>query len=156
MAKYPEGFVIYRATNDGKGAASQWSLGSQKDCVFLEMSNQKGKDANGNALFDWKNKLRFKLGTVDIGEILAVLIGLKDGIGPFDTSAQKFKGLYHQNQAGNAILYLGRDKNGRLQIYLSIKRGNEKNVAKHSISEGESCILSTLLRRAIEVMYRWH
>ena len=155
MAEYSEGFVIYKAKVSGDGAASQWNLGSQKDCVFLEMANQKGKDANGNARFNWEDKLRFKLSETDIGEILAVLVGLKDGVGPFDTKTQKFKGLYHQNQAGNAILYFGKDKYGRLQIYLSLKRGNEKSVARHSISEGESCVLSTLLRRAIEIMYRW-
>ncbi|RLC89049.1 MAG: hypothetical protein DRJ03_00365 [Chloroflexi bacterium] len=153
--EFSKGFVLYKAKGDGNGAASQWNLGSQKDCVFLEMANQKGKDDKGNARFDWDNKIRFKLGEADIGEILAVLVGLQDGVGPFDTAKSKHKGLFHSNQSGNAILYFGKDEHGRFRIYLSVKRGDEKTVVQHAMSKGEACVLSTLLRRAVEVMYRW-
>jgi hypothetical protein len=153
--KFSQGFVLYKAKGDGNGAASQWNLGSKKDCVFLEMANQKGKDENNNARFDWDNKIRFKLGDADIGELLAVLVGLQDGIGPFDTTKNKHKGLFHSNQSGNAVLYFGKDEHGKFRIYLSVKRGDEKTVVQHAISKGEACVLSTLLRRAIEVMYRW-
>jgi len=156
MAKYPENFMIYKARNDGKGAASQWSLASKKDCIFLEMADQEGKDNSGNARFNWKNKIRFKLSETDIGEILAVMVGLKKGVGLFDSKTQKYKGLFHQSASANAILYFGVDRNNRLQVYLSVKRGNEKQACHHTISEGESCVLSTLLRRAIEVIYQWH
>jgi len=153
--KFSKGFVLYKAKGDGNGAASQWNLGSQKDCVFLEMANQKGKDENNNARFDWDNKIRFKLGEADIGEILAVLMGLQDGVGPFDAAKSKYKGLFHSNQSGNAILYFGKDEHKRFRIYLSVKRGDEKIVVQHAMSKGEACILSTLLRQAIEVMHRW-
>jgi len=153
--EFSKGFVLYKAKGDGNGAASQWNLGSKKDCVFLEMANQKGKDDDNNARFDWDNKIRFKLGDADIGELLAVLVGLQDGIGPFDASKGKHKGLFHSNQSGNAVLYFGKDEHGRFRIYLSVKRGEEKTVVQHAISKGEACVLSTLLRRAIEVMYRW-
>lgn len=153
--KYPQSFMLYKAKNDGNGAASQFTLGSQKDCVFLEMANQKGKDDNGNARFDWDNKIRFKLGESDIGEILTVLIGIKDGVGPFDSVKQRYKGLFHSNPNGNAVLYFGKDKGGTIHIYLSVKKGEEKNRVQHAISLGEACVLGTLLRRAIEVMYRW-
>lgn len=158
MAKeFSRGFVLYRARSDGDGAASQWNLGSDKDCVFLEMANQKqGKDDKGNARFDWENKVRFKLGENDIGELLAVLVGLQDGIGPFDVSKDKNKGLFHSNKNGNAILYFWKDEHKRFHIYLNVKKENEKTVVKHAISKGEACILSTLLRRAIEIIYRWH
>lgn len=153
--EFSQGFVLYKAKGDGNGAASQWNLGSKKDCVFLEMANQKGRDDNNNARFDWDNKIRFKLGDTDIGELLAVLVGLQDGVGPFDTSKNKHKGLFHSNQNGNAVLYFGRDEYGRFRIYLSVKRNNKKTVVQHTISNGEVCVLSTLLRRAIEIMYRW-
>ncbi len=121
------------------------------------MTKQKnGKDDNGNAHFDWENKIRFKLGEADIGEILAVLVGIQDGVGPFDSLKKKHKGLFHSNQTGNAILYFGKDENGRFRIYLSVKRGEEKSVVQHTISKGEACVLSTLLRRAIEIMYLWN
>lgn len=157
MAKeFSQPFMLYKAKNDGNGAASQWNLGSQKDCVFLEMANQMGKDDKGNARFDWDNKICFKLGEADIGEILAVLVGIQSGVGPFDSSSNKHKGLFHSNKSGNAILYFGKGENGIFRIYLSVKKGEEKIVVQHMISKGEACVLSTLLRRAIEVMYKWY
>lgn len=153
--RFSKGFVLYKARNDGNGAASQWNLGSDRECVFLEMANQKGKDDKDNARFDWDNKIRFKLGEADIGEILSVMAGLQPAVGPFDSTSGKHKGLFHSSQNGNAILYFGKDTNGRFRIYLSVKRGNEKTVVQHTISKGEACFLGTLLRRAVEVMYRW-
>lgn len=153
--RFSRGFVLYKARNDGNGAASQWNMGSDKDCVFLEMANQKGKDNKGHAQFDWENKIRFKLGEADIGELLAVLVGLQKSVGPFDTESGKHKGLFHSNPSGNAIMHFGKDDNGRFNIYLSVKKSGEKTVVRHTISKGEACCLSTLLRRALEVMYRW-
>lgn len=155
-SEFGKSCVFYKAQNEGNGSASQWNLGSNKDSVFLEMANQKGKDAKGNASFDWDNKIRFKLGISDIGEILAVLVGLQEGIGPIDPSKKKHKGLYHSNPKGNSILYFGKDNSGRFRIYISAKRGEEKTVVQHSITKGEACVLSTLLRRAIEIIYMWN
>ena len=152
---FSQAFMLYKARSDGNGAASQWNLGSKKDCVFLEMANQAGKDVKGNARFDWDNKIRFKLGDADIGEILAVLVGLQDGVGPLDTAKGKHKGLFHSNPNGNAVLYFGKDEHGKFRIYLSVKKGEGKTVVQHAISKGEACVLSTLLRRAVEVMYNW-
>ncbi len=153
--RFSKGFILYKPKKDGNGSASQWNLGSDKDCVFLEMSNQKDSDDNGNAKFDWDNKICFKLGESDIGEILAVLIGMQDSVGPFDSSKNKHKGLFHSNPKGNSILYFGKYDHGGFRIYLIAKKGEEKTVVQHNISKGEACILNTLLRRAIEVMYRW-
>lgn len=153
--EFSKSCVFYKAHNEGNGSASQWNLGSNKDSVFLEMANQKGKDNKGNANFDWDNKIRFKLGVSDIGELLAVLVGLQAGVGQFDTSKKKHKGLYHSNSNGNSILYFGKDDIGRFRIYLSAKRGDERTVVQHTITKGEACILSTLLRRAVEVIYMW-
>lgn len=153
--KFSKGFMLYKAQNNGNGSASQWNLGSEKDCVFLEMSNQTGKDDKGNARFDWDNKIRFKLGDADIGEIISVLVGVKDGVGPFDKDKEKYKGLFHSNPNGNSILYLGKDRNGILRICLSVKKDGNQIRVQHAITIGEACILNTLLRRAIEVMYGW-
>ncbi len=154
--RFSKGFMLYKARNSGDGAVSQWNIGSEKDCIFLEMANQKtGKDENGNARFDWDNKIRFKLGEADIGEILAVLAGVQNGVGPFDPTNQKHKGLFHSNKSGNAILRFGKDQNDRFGIYLSVKKDGEQSAINHYISKGEACVLGTLLRRAIEVMYRW-
>lgn len=155
--KFSKSFPLYKPKKNGDGAASQWNLGSDKECVFLEMANQKGKDEKGNARFDWDNKIRFKLVDADIGELLAVLVGLQKSVGPFDDKIDKHKGLFHSNQGGNAILHFGKDDHGRFNVYLSVKKSGEQNatVVRHAISKGEACVLSTLLRRALEVMYRW-
>jgi len=153
---FSENFVIYKARNNNDGAASQWNLSSSKDSVFLEMSNQKGFDDNKNPKFDWGNKIRFKLGVSDIGEILSVLRGSQRAVGPFDSAKQKHKGLFHSNQHGNSILYLGLDGNNNYKIYLSAKIGDDKTTVQHTISRGEASILETLLCQAVLAIYRWH
>ncbi len=157
MAKeFPENLMFYKAKKDGKGAASQWSLSSERNSVFLEMTNQVDFDDNKNAKFDWDNKIRFKLGVCDIGEIISVLVNMQQGVGPLDVTKNRHKGLYHSNEKGNAILYFGKDKKNEIfRIQLSVKRDGKQTVVKHAISKGEVCILNTLLCRAIEVMYRW-
>ncbi len=165
--RFSEPFTIYRAKPDGSGSASQWSLASKGYCVFLEMAHQDGKGTDGNASFDWENKIKFKLSETDLGEVLAVLSGIKRGVGPpvvhthnqVTTKVdgqQKHKGLYHSNEVGNAILHFGEDEYNNLRICLSVKRGENVDRVMHSMSQGEACVLHTLLRRAIEVMYRWH
>lgn len=153
--EFGKSFMLYKARNSGDGAASQFSLSSKKDCVFLEMANQVGRDDNDNAKFDWSNKIVFKLDEADIGEILSTLVEMQQAIGPFDPVKNKHKGLYHSNKHGNAILYLGKDEHQIFRIRLSTKRGEVKKVVQHTFTKGEACILSTLLRRAIEVMYMW-
>lgn len=153
---FSKNFELYKARGTGDGAASQWNLGSEKDCVFLEMANQTGKDKNGNASFDWGRKIRFKLGISDIGEILSVLVGLQKGVGQYDSDRGKFKGLFHSNNSGNAILYFGKDDAGRFGIRLSVKKDGDQTVVQHSMTKGEACVLSTLLSRAIEVIHLWN
>ena len=154
--EYSKAYMMYRAKNDDSGSASQWNLGSDKKCVFLEMANQLGKDDQGNAKFDWDNKLPFKMGVADIGELLATMVGMQGGVGTYDQSSGRYKGLYHSNKNGNAILKFEKNQNGRLNIQLSVKRDGVQSSVYHTISNGEACVLSTLLRRALEIMYRWN
>jgi len=152
--QYSENFVLYKARNDNSGAVSQWNIAGERDCVFLEMAKQKGKNENGNATFGWDDKIRFKLGDADIGELLAVLVGIQKGAGPLNDKGEH-KGLFHSNPKGNAVLYFGKDKAGVLRVHLSVKKGDEKVAIGHAITKGESCVLNTLLRQALVVMYRW-
>src|SRR5690606_2561671 len=65
--------------------------------IFWVITQQTGTDSNDNATFGWNDdnkKVIFKLGEVDIGEILAVLNGVKTQVG-------SDKGLFHQNDKGN-------------------------------------------------------
>lgn len=154
--KFSGQYKLYKAKNNGQGAASQWNLGSKKNRVFLEMAHQIGKDDKNNAKFDWSNKLIFQLGVADIGEILATMIGLQVGVGILDTTSGKHKGLYHSNEKGNAILRFDKTEGGRFHVRLSTQRDGKQEMINHSISSGEACVLSVLLRRAIEVIYGWH
>ena len=154
--QFTRSYVIYKPKKDGSGSASQWNISGERDCLFLEMSSQNGKNESGNPKFDWDNKIIFKLSESDIGEILAVLSGKQAGIGPFSTERGKHKGLFHSNQRGNAILGFARDESKAcFKIYLSAKRDGDKTACAHNITNGEACILETLLRRSVEILYKW-
>lgn len=144
--------TFYKPRQDGRGSASQWSIGSKNDCVFLEMAKQIGQDENGNARFDWPNKLKFKLDELDIGEILAVIYGRQTGIGP--KGEKGHKGLYHQNDRGNAILSLEESSDGgQAHSRLSVKIGEEQNFVQLSMRIPELCILKIFLENAIRKIY---
>lgn len=151
---FKKSFSVYRAKKTHDGTALQFDFNPNTKLLFLEMAAQTGKhDKNNNALFDWKNKLVFKLGIVDIGELLCVLIGKQTGIGRLD--GDRHKGLYHENESGNAMLFLERGKNGGFYIKLSIKRGEDKIQLSQTLTNGEGIVLSTLLRCVIEAKYEW-
>jgi len=156
MAKeFTKGFTIYKPKRDGCGSASQWNLGSEKDCVFLEMASQNNDDQAGK--FDWENKLIFKLGETDIGEILSVLAGGQVGVGPLDRDKGKHKGLFHSNPKGNAVMYLVKDKDlNCFKLCLSIKRDNKRTACMHNITRGEAYVLEVLLKQAVRVMAKWY
>jgi len=77
-------YRVYRATKEAKnGAALSFSMRRTKPnegakfpkwLCFMDAANQKeGTDENGNARFDWDNKITFKIGEIDAGELLAFL-----------------------------------------------------------------------------------
>ncbi len=151
----PESFCIYKARKDNKGVASQFSFNAQKKAIFLEMADQMSTmDENNNATFDWKSKICFKLGVNDIGEILAVLHGIKNAVGAMSNG--NYGGLYHKNKEGDAILTFTKDSEKRnFYIRLSIRRGDVNKKMQHSISHSEGMILAILLKKAVESIYEW-
>ena len=153
--KYGQEFRMYKPRKDGKGVASQLDLNTKSSAVFLEMAKQLETDQQDNAAFDWKNKICFKLGVVDIGEILTVLDDKQNGVGPLHPETGKHRGLYHQSKDGNAVLYFTRGKETGFFMKLSIRRGDDKRELQHMITNGESKVLSTLLKCAIVAFYRW-
>jgi len=153
--EFSKPFILYKAKRDGGGAASQWCVSSKKDSVFLEMADQKGKDSNNNPTFNWDKKIKFKLGVSDLGELLAVLRGIQSGVGPVDKDQNKHKGLFHQNDNGNSVLYFAKDDRNILRMCLSTKKGDERTRVQHAISTGEACVLETLLSRAVEIIHGW-
>jgi len=150
--KFTESYKVYKPQKDGTGAASQFSWSSEKKCLFIESAKQLlEKNSDGNSLFDWANKIIFKLGSPDIAEILCVLHNIKNSVGQGD------RGLFHSNNKGNAVLKFQKAEKSGYYFGISVKKeGSEPVAIKHSITDGEGMILQILLRRAIEIVYDWN
>jgi len=155
--KIQKNYKIYKAKPDGNGAASQFEFSKDKEAVFFEMAPQlPSKDENGNPTFDWKKKLIFKLAVVDMGEILSVLNGIKNGAGPKEKDTDKYKGLYHSSKDGSAILKFEKGNYAGFYLGLNVKKGESPPVAlKHTVTDGEGVVLSILLTDAIKAIYSW-
>jgi hypothetical protein len=170
--KYKE-FRIYKPRNDGSGAASAFQLRSTTDPeripqrelnLFLSMTNQTGYDKeNDNALFGWQEdgkNITMKLGPPDVGDMLLVLSGRKEYVGPSKKADRQVEsGLYHANPKGNTVLRLKRAKNqsGEVVYYmqLSAQRDGKQTMIKHSLTAGEGELLRLLLINYIENLYGW-
>lgn len=161
----PNVYKIYKPKSTKDGAASQLQLkviigdyDKRKGMIFWEMANQKGEmDAEGNAQFDWENKLSFKLGIPDIGELLLVLMGNKKMAGQQDG---KYQGLFHKNDNGNSCLqfsYYKTDKGAEgYNVRLSVQHGkDEPMISKHALTMGEGEVLRILLQKAALEFYGW-
>jgi hypothetical protein len=163
--KYFPEYRIYKPRSGGDGSATRLQLKEKMEkfgprvFLFLESVKQIGFDEKKNAKFDWKDpkgKITMKLESVDIGELLAVLTGLKHFIGT-DPS----KGLYHQHPNGNTVLTFNKilkdNQTPYFALRISAKRKMEKEalVIQHTITLGEAAILRSLLNEAILRMYRW-
>ncbi len=167
MPSYLEAFKIYKPRKTKDGVASQWEFSRKTPatddkperpaCMFLVFANQ--TDSEGRlAQFDWPNKVTMKLGIADIGEILSVFIGLQKDLGPKEKDENgnyRGKGIYHETQRGNTILQLKKEDN-KFAIRLSQKlKGQNVRIFLHSLTHSEVAVLTTLFRRAIELMYAW-
>ncbi len=149
----------YKPTGAGKGAASKIQAVNRngKLMVFLVISPQTGIDENDNASFAWSNEndtssVTVKLGETDIGEILAVLDGLKLMAG------NKEKGMFHKNEKGSTtITFEQGEYNGEINYRLRASKkadGAAQAIAhQHYISAGESRILKQVLEKIINTMY---
>lgn len=167
--KYFQEHRIYKPTPSKNGAASrlQFKIKQERfrDCQFFwETAQQTGVDENGNASFAWQDstkKVTMKLDTPDIGEILAVLNGRKDSVGPPPKDGSKYPGgLFHKNTSGSTTMQFARvqGKDGKQDYYairLASKKGNNLIEAKHTITLGEAEVLRILLNDAISAMYSW-
>ena len=150
--KLIKAYKIFKPNKTNNGAASQFSWAQDKKCMFLEAASQlPTKDQEGNSTFDWKNKLSFKLGEVDIAQILCVLRGIKDSVGYGD------KGLFHSFGNNNAVLRFQKGDKGGYYLGISVKKeGSEPVGVKHALTDSEGVLLEILLSRAIELVYDWN
>lgn len=156
--KFIEAYKIYKPKKDGTGTASQFSFAKDKGCLFLEMAAQlPTKDENDNATFNWDNKIIFKMGPVDVAELLLVLHNIKNGAGTKEKDTENYKGLFHSTSNGNSILKFEKGKYDGFYLGLNVKKGDSTPVSlKHSLTSGEGIILRILLEKAIELIYDWN
>ena len=81
-AKKPYYNIYKPLKKDSAGAALQFSYDDKKRGVFLEATKQKGPKlpVGHKDQFDWSNKIVFKLGTADIGQMLLLFSGRESSI----------------------------------------------------------------------------
>lgn len=149
-------YTIYKPNKKNNGSAVQFQLSEPNDkrpqhLSFLEISNQlPDLDSNGNARFDWQNKIIVALGETDIAEILRVIEGQTDSI-------NDGKGLFHETPGGgNKIIKFGFNpdyKNFFLQV--SAKKDNDQLQISIPITPGEAIILRELLKAAVVRLFGW-
>lgn len=155
MPEYAKSFKMYKARKDGSGVASQLDLNTKGGYVFLSMASQLGPIKDNKSKFDWEKQAKFKLSMQDIGEILAVLDGKQDGVGPVHPDTGKYRGLFHQSENGNAVLYFTKGRSTGFYMKLSLRRGDDQRELQHTLTNGEGVVLANLLTAAIVAIYKW-
>ena len=166
-------FAVYRANKDKNGAACRFTLAPAKEnrgpSLFLDMAKQTGEDENQNASFGWRrwNKesrawdntdkcVSVKLGTADIGELLAVISGRKDAAG------SNGKSIFHTNDKGTSTIdfkLYGKQNEPPTTFMLStsakLNEGKEAVRISHSLSFAEGEALRVFLERALVAVNNW-
>lgn len=162
---YPR-FSMYRAQRDGKGAASQWQINDKG--LFIDIANQTGTTPEGNGVFGWRGKdgessITMKLGLPDIGELLAVLNGIKDGCGQEKMEGGKvsYGNLFHKNANGSTTLAFapwikdGRLNGYNLRVTSKVGSGSATSIS-HSVSVSDAQCLRVLLERSVCMLSNWY
>lgn len=133
------------------GAALQFSYDAMKQGVYLEAARQKGeKLAIGSKdQFDWEGKIVFKLGTVDVGNLLLLFNGRKAEIK-----------LIHQPQDGahTSVLEVkkqsGQYDNYALKLSKTVKGegGNTTSSVSMYVDHHEIAVLAHFMRESLTRM----
>ena len=146
-------FNIYKPLKkEGAGAALQFSYDATKLGIYLEASRQKGgKLAIGSKdQFDWANKIVFKLGTADVGQLLLLFAGRKKEIK-----------LIHQPRDGahTSVLEItkqtGQYDNYSLKLSKTVKGndGNTTNGVNIYVDHHEMALLAHFMRESLTRMF---
>lgn len=144
---------FYRPNKNGNGAASQWEVSKNKDgeyLMFLTLAKQKiVTEEPDKKAFDWDNKIVVKLDNPDLGEMLAVISGRKDGAGGD-------KGLFHKPASGGSkVIQFFRGETG-YSLSVSFKAdGADLIKIYHGISDGEVETLRVFITEALKYLNNW-
>ena len=145
---------FYRPNKEHKGNASSVELRykekSKEWMLFFVATKQTGLDEKGNASFGWKTKednVVIKLGTPDVGELMAVLNGKKDFVGQ-----KSEQGLFHKNESGNSSLQFAKVEGG-YKLRVSSKTGDKLNQFTQMLSFGDGEQLKVVLQLFLTRVY---
>jgi hypothetical protein len=149
-----ERYVIYKPTRDGNGAATQIEMRYAIDrykktrehlMVFLASARQ---IPGAERRFDWENPVTMRLGPAELGEIIAVIEGMKSEAGHDGQ-------IYHQNEKGSktlSFMHLDDRKAFGLKITSKDTAGNLVQI-KHLVSYAEAIVVRELFKAAIPKMF---
>ena len=133
------------------GAALQFSYDWFKGAVFLEAARQKGErlKIGSKEQFDWDNKIVFKLGTTDVGQLLLLLNGRKTEIECLHSGQDRqhtsvLKLQKQQGQYDNYKLTLQRTDKG--------EGGNQTRGVQMYIDHHEMAVLAHFIRESLTRM----
>jgi hypothetical protein len=145
---------FYRANKSNNGVALAFQLAKKPKgnfldvMVFMSFARQTGYDENGNGSFDWQNSIKVKLGETDISELLAVADRRKPQVGTKGS-------LFHKTAKGDKTISFSKTDNGYSLGVSSRDTGQEPVRMYTNLSDADICILSVMLKKALEVMYGW-
>lgn len=121
-------------------------------CVMLEMAKAKGEpNEQGNRIYDWENKIIFKMVSKDIGDVLAYIkSGAKKELklvhdsskapGTQVSDDQKYKSLYVNESDGKWFWSLSTSKENRVSCPVDLS---------------EMVRINLLLSAGVEKIYGW-
>lgn len=131
----------------GKGAAALFSASENNGVVsvFLKMMPENPDKPES---FDNESAITVKLGLNDLGELLAVIRGVKAGAGKLKDD--KWSGIYHQTDKSQSSILFERTETGfRLGVYRKDKNAKEGRRLGVGVTESESMILNRFIEQAV-------
>lgn len=126
------------------GSAIQMQLGSNKDCIFLEIAKQIAAKGAESRMFDWDNKLRVKLGQADIGKMLEFI----------DGRAGETLDLFHQNEKGNKVIKLAANDRG-IYMKISSKEADKMDSVAITLAWDEARLTKLALEKGFQTILGW-
>jgi len=146
---YENKFAIYKPNKTTSGSAVQFDFNKEKKSVFVDAAKQKANEQ----VFDWQNKLSFKLSTTDMAKLLVVLRGKLPSLELFHDPG---KGSYASSaDTKNSTLSLSKGERGYYLKLSTQKKTGEVTAINIGISEDEAIVLQLLMEEAIRKSYGW-
>lgn len=147
--------AIYKANKKNTGAAAQFKLGHERECMFLEMAKQV-RDMNDSKPYDWENtKICIKLGIVDITKILSYF---HPQLMYYRKTPESLKLFHKLDNSSKTIELKWQEYKGRYSYLLSVSSkvgDNAPNRLQIPISLDEVELLKVGLVKAIEIILGW-